>query len=101
MFGAPSCVHRPTLHAVDAHAFHAPLAVTHVPEIGLPSLELGTGPRKHHTVLMAMIAWVVVGDDAAGWCADGMNVSAALIRRLNVTRRQTACAADVGQHRLA
>ena len=81
--------------------FDAAKSVAHVPEIGLAILERDAGPRHHHAMLMIVIAGIVVGDDSASRRADGMNVAAALVRRLDIRRRQPSATADVSQDRPA
>ena len=54
------------LRIIDAVEFNGSGPASHVPEIGMPSFELGLRPGEHDAVLMIVIARIVVRDDVPG-----------------------------------
>src|ERR1043165_5479240 len=66
------------------------LAFTHVPKIRLAPFKLCLGPGKPEAMMMEMIRRIVVGDEFAAGCENGVKVAAALKDRLDVGPRQLA-----------
>src|SRR5262245_46313678 len=73
---------------VERDEFDRPAARAHIPEIRLVLFEPGFGPGEPDAVMMQMVWWVIIGNDATGRRINGVNVPATLENRLDIVSRQ-------------
>ena len=63
------------LDLFNRFVLHAPLAVAHVPEVRLASIELRARPRPPDGVVMDMVRREIIGDDFPGRSRDRMQIA--------------------------
>src|SRR5262245_19029057 len=81
-------MHGTAPRTADAVELDGPASASHVPEIGMPPLELSLCPGKHDAVLMRMVARIIISHDVSSRRVNRMHVARALESILDAGFRQ-------------